>query len=274
MDLGAFAYLKTLDGFHKHKPIIALSSSVLQEYLDYFIVDGYLFVIGVHDVYNVDAMAVYTLSMVCTDNVKILSTDEVLGADVTKITPMPAGDWGKAMKDIIQRTASGECNHGIPYTSLKICVEDYVNNVNETAKIAGKFFTVDNMAMDATKFAEVGPQGEVYSKRRFVGEYDKIELVTVPLNGVYKTPLKDYINDEIREYIDQYLKNLHIEHGRAWKTGTSYHKGENIFVDINTEKDGKVIKTERKYFVSKVEGNTTLPTSDYWLEIDDPAKKE
>ena len=221
-NLGVLSYLKTLPKFKEHKPVISLSSETFQEYYDYFIVNGYLFIVGVQEVYNVDAKVIYTLTMLNPSIIVGIFTDEELGADVSKITAeVASGNWDAAAKDIFSRTGSGECNNGIPYTSMKLCVQDRVFNINESIKCGDKLFSIDGIMLDAVNFAKPGPQGEVYSGKRFVSSYSMVETITMPLNGVYRTPMKDYINDEIKKLIDNYLSTLGISEGRPWKKNTS-----------------------------------------------------
>ena len=273
-NLGVLTYLRSLSNYKDHKPVISLSSEVFQEYYDYYIVNGYLFIVGVQEVVNVDAKAIFSLTMVNPKLIVGIFTDEELNPDVSKISEVESGDWDKALKDIFERTGSGACNHGIPYTSMKLCVQDRVFNINDTVKCSDSLFSVNNPMLDAVNFARPGSQGEVYSGKCFVSSYDMVETITMPLNGVLKTPVKDYIDDDIKTLITTYLGNLGIANGRPWKKNTSYHKGENIWVNVETEdKDGNKT-TAKRYFVSKIEGNFYEPINkNAWIETDANGKE-
>jgi len=269
--LGLLSYLKTLDGFEKHKPIISLSAETFQDYMDYFIIDGLVYLIGIQSVFEPTTNAIYTLTIMNPHNIKAVFSDQLLNADVTAVVDdVPIGDWDGTIKSIVDGASKGTKNYGIPYTSVKICVEGRVFMTNDTFKCTDKLFQIDNPMYDASSFSNVGKQGEVYKNIRFISAFDKAEAVTVPLTGVFRTPFVDYISEEIKEYVKNYLKSLNILNGTPWKKNRSYHKGEHIWVNVETKNNNnEITNSVTKYYVSKIEGNHSLPTeSDSWIEIE------
>ena len=272
MNLGILSHIKGLEGYKKHKPIISLSTDVFEDYYDYFIVNGNLFIVTVQQIQNLDTPAIYTLVAVNPDDIETIFVDKELDVDITSIADVQTADFKLLAKTLIEGLASGSHNHNIPYTSATANVMDKLFTINETAVISGDLFSVDNATLDAAMHANAGSQGEVYKIKRMIAPLESISAISIPLNAVLYTPAVDVCGNDILDLAKNYLKNLHIENGIPMVAGRSYHKGEHVFVNVETKVNGKATVSKR-YYISKSESNPAfeeLPTDDSdWIDITD-----
>ena len=269
MNLGILSYIKNQDNYKDHKPIIALSTDVFEDYYDYFIVGGNLFIITVQQTQNIDAPAIYTLTAINPEDIESIYVDKELNVDISNISSIETSDFSGLAKTIIEGLASGSKNYGIPYTSATLNVMDKVLVINETAVVSGDLFSIDNVALDASMFANTRSQGEIYKNKRTIANLSSISTISVPLNAVPYTPMTDVCGDEVLAIVKNYLKNLKIEKGSPMLNTRAYHKGEHVYIKVE-DKNGNVSK---RYYVSKIEGNppmTSLPKDDSaWIDITD-----
>ncbi len=269
MNLGILSYIKGLDNFKKHKPIIALSTDVFEDYYDYFIVNGNLFIVTVQQTQNLDAPAIYTLTAVNPEEIESIYVDKELNVDITTVSSVTTANFANLAKTVIEGLASGSKNYGIPYTSATVNIMDKVLTINETAVVSGELFSVDNVALDASMFANTRSQGEIYKTKRTIGNLSSISAISVPLNAVPYTPMADVCGEEVLNIVKNYLKNLKIEKGSPMLNTRAYHRGEHVYIKVE-DKNGKITK---RYYVSKVEGNPPmkeLPKDDSaWIDITD-----
>ncbi len=267
MNLGILAHIKTLEGYNNHKPIIALSTDVFEDYYDYFISNGYLFIITVQQMLNIDVPAAFVISVINPDDIETVFVDKELNINMENITDVTPSDFGSLAKTLIEGMASGVKNYGIPYTSATVNVMDKVIVINETTVTSGNMFSVENSVLDASMHAKTGKQGEIYKVKRVISEFSKISAISIPLNGAIYTPIVDVCGEDILDIVHNYIKNLHIENGTPMVESRSYHKGEHVYVNVK-DNNGNISK---RYYVSKIEGNLPLkelPKDDsLWLDI-------
>lgn len=272
MNLGILSHIRGLEGYQAHKPIIALSTDVFEDYYDYFIVNGNLFILSVQQIQNLDAPAIYTLTAINPDGIETIFVDNELDVDISTISDVATADFKALAKTLIEGLASGVNNHGIPYTSATVNIMDKVLTINETAKVSGELFSVDNVALDASMFANTGKQGEIYKTKRTIAPLESISAISVPLNAVVYTPMADVCGEDALNAAKNYLKNLRIDKGTPMTNSRAYHKGEHVYVNVETKVNDKATVSKR-YYISKIEGNppmTELPKDDSaWLDITD-----
>ena len=113
-------------------------------------------------------------------------------------------------------------------------------------------------------------------KRILIAEANRQRNVAV--KSAIKTALKKALTLAETEDKDalnaakNYLKNLHIDKGTPMTNSRAYHKGEHVYVNVETKVNDKATVSKR-YYISKIEGNppmTELPKDDSaWLDITD-----
>lgn len=275
MNNGVFdvlAYAKTLDGYKKHKPVITLGANVFEEYFDYFIKDGLIFIVGTTAIEDLDVTAIYTVSIINPSCVKSIHLYKDIKPNIEDIQELNiTSNFETVAKTICEGLASGSHNFNIPIDCGVFNAEDVLGRVNETFKTSGNLYSVETIVQDSNKFDKMTTKdGSILSNKLLFSSFDKMESLYVPLHNLFYTPFIDYVPDEIKDMCKTYNKNLHIFNGIPYNENKSYHKGERIKARVDNK--GKI---EYRYYVSKINANTESPLeSENWLEITENVVEE
>lgn len=270
MSSGVFdvlAYAKTLDGYKKHKPVITLGANVFEEYYDYFIKDGLIFIVGTTTVEDLDVTAIYTVSIINPATVNAIHLYKDINPNIDNMASTNTkSNFETVAKKICEGLANGSHNFGICSSCGVFNCQDVVGRVNDTFKTSGNLFSVETIVQDAVMFDKMANKdGTIMSNKILFGEFDKIETLYIPLHVLFYTPFVDYVPDEIKEMCKTYTKSMHIYNGVPYSKNKSYHKGERIKARVDNK--GTI---EYRYYVSKINGNTESPLdSENWIEITD-----
>jgi hypothetical protein len=265
--LDVLSYAKTLEVYKNHKPVFSLGGTIFEEYYDYYIKDGLLFVVGTTAVSDLEIKAMYTVSIVNPVYVKSIHIYKDINPVIEDIPSLNMkSKFESVVKTVCEGLSKGENNFGICTDCAVFNIEDVIGNVNDTFKTSGNLFSVETIMQDSRKFDKMmTSDGSILSKKTLFSSFDMIESLYIPLHKLFSTPFANIVPDEIKELCNNYTKSIGIHNGTPYKHNKSYHKGERVKARVDNK--GTI---EYRYYVSKIGCNSDSPLdSDNWLEITD-----
>lgn len=272
--INVLEYLKTLDGYKNNKPIITVGINNIENYYDYYIKNNLLFIIF-STITDDGKNSYFNLAIINPDCITGIYCPYGLKADISKVSANKTNYstiFTNKMKEIIPKFLDGanSNNFNLAYTKARISVGDEIIRITEDTKINGDIFSIDDYNISLENI--VSKPGNIMAKRfRFFTNFSKIESIYIPFEDIRLTPVKDIVDTEILDMVD----NLHLnKYGNPRVPGyerIEYSKGNRIFADIADKTKNEKDYT-RRYFVSKINNNSFVPLSveakeaDAWLE--------
>lgn len=262
--INVLKYLHGLDSFKEHKPWIFMSSNdMYQDYYDYWATNDGLFILCSK---GAQAMgkAYYALDFIRPESIVAIFNPENKDVDASKVSGSSSVNVSDSkIKNILQDLATGKDNENISFNGSIITIDDgEIAYITEKTKFGNSVFSITEPVIDNSLM--VGHLGEpvTVNKNVFI-PYNKVNVISVPLQYVNYSPFKSMINGEIKEAVETYLKNLYgefmVEPHREFKI---YNRGERVVFRYKEEYSNGVLSDFKfKYFISKIDGNDTLPMS-------------
>ena len=269
--LNVLKYIKENDpNFEKNHPIIYLSSNdIYAQYKDYYIKDGFLFVLGVKAASS-PGQAYYSVDVINPDFINFVGTP--FECNATDMNAYSSLNLTSKIKSLIKGLVEGDNNFGIPLERAWITLDNgYNTGLTANTSIGSNHFTIKTPTMDENLMVS-NPGKTIVEDRYLTTAFDKVSTVNIPLQYVDVTKFKDIVPDEILEACSIYKTNLFgpnkvepfIDNRRQFNMGerciASYREK-----DPNT---GKVGDTKYKYFISKINRNWMHPMSKEAIEAD------
>lgn len=273
--IGVLNYLHGLDSFKDNKPWIYMGSNdMYQDYYDYWVTSDGLFVLcskGAHAI----GKAYYALDLIRPSAIVAVFNPENKDVDASKVSGGSSTDISDSkIKSLLQDLSTGKDNKNISFNGAIVTMDNgEVAYISDKMKFGSSVFSITEPMIDNSLM--VGHLGEpvTVNKNVFV-PYNKVNVISVPLQYVNYSPFKSMINGEIKEAVETYLKNLYgekmVEPYQEFKV---YNRGERVIFRYKEEySNGSLSGYKYKYFVSKIDGNDSIPLSkkskelDAWLE--------
>jgi len=283
--LSILEYLKTLEGFDNHHPVICVGSNeIFEEYYDYYIIDGIVYVLGITST-SVGSGGYKTLNMINPDAITNVYIDDALGADLNNVTVSPAkgnSTFVDKAKTFINGCIKNANNFNLPYSKARFFVGD------ESIRVLENGFVVngDLVSFDVQELSigtMTGPAGlgkPMCDKFRIFTDFNRFQDISIPFADLKYSPMKDFVSNELLELSQNYRET----HFGKWGKGVAnyehreYAKGDRVWLDVEiVSKSGDVSKNvpeKRMWFVSKANRNNDIPLSkeakanDSWAEFD------
>ena len=274
--INVLKYIKTLENYKNYKPIITVGINNIENYYDYYIENDLLFIVF-STVTDDGKNSYFNLAIVNPDCITGIYCPYGLHADVSAVSASSekySTAFTSTMKDIIPKFLEGanSNNFNLPYVKARISVGDEIIRITENTVVNGDLFSIDDSNLSVESI--VGQPGNPMTKKyRFFSNFSKIESMYIPFIDIPATPIKDLVNDEILTLVDTLKTNKYGDPKVPGYARQEYFKGDRIFADISDKTKGETTYT-RRYFVSKINNNNTVPlsveaaTQNAWLECD------
>ena len=282
--LSILKYLKSLDNFNKFHPVICIGGhEIFEEYYDYYIIDGIVYVLGISAT-DTGSGGYKTFSIVDPSAITNVYIDDVLNADLSKVSGKDVVDHAAFVtkaKAFINGCISNPNNFNLPYSKAKFLIGDeYIRALEDGFAINGDLVSLDVQEISIS--AIVGPSGlgkPMKDKFRVFTEFDKIQVITIPFSDLKYSPMANFVNEELLSLCQTYRET----HYGKWGKGIvaydhiEYSKGDRVWLDVEIKsKSGNPVNEvpeKRMWFVSKRNRNTDIPLSkeakanDSWAEF-------
>lgn len=288
--LSILSYLKTLTDFSKYHPIISVGNKeIFEEYYDYYIIDGSLFILGISST-SVGSGGYKTLTLVNPNEITNVYIPDTLKVDLTKVTKVDNitnAAFGDKIKTIIEGCMINPNGFNLPYSNARFLVGYESIRVLESGfAINGNIVSMDINELNLGVI--VGAEGigkPMYNKYRVFTELPQIQAVTIPLIDLPYSPLATLVNDELITLSKNYL----VSKFGTWGSGArpyeqmEYAKGDRVWTDVEVvSKSGNPDNErpeKRMWFVSLKNRNADIPLSkeakanNSWAEYDPKTNK-
>ncbi len=269
--INTLKYLHDLDTFKDHKPWIFMGSNdMYQDYYDYWPTSDGLFILCSKAAHAM-GKAYYALDLIRPSAIVAVFNPEVEGVDASKISGSDSSNISSSkIKSIMQDLSTGKDNENINFNGSIVTMDNgEVAYISDKMKFGSSVFSITEPMIDNSLM--VGHLGQpITVNKTVISSYDKVNVISVPLQYVNYSPFKSMINGEIKEAVETYLKNLYgefmVEPHREFKI---YNRGERVVFRYKEQYSNGVLSDFKfKYFISKIDGNDTLPMSKKAKELE------